>query len=116
MGIVTVKKCQHWRREQASGRTPGRVGRPRKVTVSVRELILWLAKENTGWGAQRIVGDFKKLALPLSRTPVRRVLAEEGILPDPKRHAPRGVVTPWRAFVKAHANVIVTTDFFCKTV
>ena len=116
MEIVTVKTYQRWRREQAQGKVPGHVGRPRKVTASLRALILRLAKENKSWGARRIVGELKKLALPVSRTSVRRVLAEEGILPDPQRHAPRGVVTPWRTFVKAHANVIVATDFFCKTV
>ncbi|MEM9109985.1 MAG: hypothetical protein AAGC72_08165 [Planctomycetota bacterium] len=116
MGIVTVKTYQRWRREQAFGRPPGQVGRPRIVTASMRTLILRLAKENAGWGARRIVGELKKLALPIGRTSVRRVLEEEGILPDPQRHAPRGVVTPWRIFVKAHANVIVATDFLCKTV
>ena len=37
-------------------------------------------------------------------------------LPDPGRHAPKGVVTPWRTFVAAHANTLVACDFFCKTV
>lgn len=116
VGIVTVKTYQRWRRENAVGRKPGRVGRPRRVTASLRALILRLAKENTGWGARRIVGELKKLALPIGRTSVRRVLQEDGLLPDPERHAPRGVVTPWRTFVKAHVNVMVATDFFCKTV
>lgn len=85
------------------------------MTASVRGLILRLAKENAGWGARRIVGELKKLTLPISRTSVRLVLQEEGVLPDPERHAPRGVVTPWRTFVKARTNVMVATDFFCKT-
>jgi len=86
------------------------------VTAALRALILRLARENTGWGARRIVGELRKLAAPISRTSVRRVLTEEGILPDPDRHAPRGVVTPWRTFIDTHTNVMVATDFFCKTV
>ena len=37
-------------------------------------------------------------------------------LPGRERHAPRGVLTPWRTFIAAHANVMVACDFFCKTV
>ncbi len=116
IGIVTVKTYRRWFREAGAGRQPGRVGCPRKVTASLRALILRLARENIGWGARRIVGELRKLAVPVSRTSVRRVLTEEGILPDPDRHAPRGVVTPWRTFIDAHTNVMVATDFFCKAV
>lgn len=116
LGIVSVKTYQRWRREEANGRTPGHVGRPRKVTASVRALILRLARENSGWGTRRVLGELKKLAVPVSRTSVRRVLTEEGMLLDPDRHAPRGVTTPWRTFIAAHANVMVATDFFCKSV
>ena len=116
IGIVSVKTYRRWVREQASGRTPGRVGRPRKVTASLRALILRLARENAGWGVRRIVGELRKLALTPSRSTVRRVLESEGVLPDPDRQAPRGVDTPWRTFVAAHLNCMVATDFFCKTV
>ncbi len=116
IGIVTVKTYRRWIREKASGHQPGRVGRPRKMTATLRALILRLARENTGWGTRRIVGELRKLVMPISRTSVRRVLTEEGILPDPDRHAPRGVVTPWRIFIDAHVNVMVATDFFCKAV
>jgi putative transposase len=58
----------------------------------------------------------KKLAVKASRSSVRRVLVDEGILPDPDRRAPRGVQTPWRTFVAMHMNVMVACDFFCKTV
>ncbi|MEM6331880.1 MAG: hypothetical protein AAF823_00890 [Planctomycetota bacterium] len=44
------------------------------------------------------------------------MLIDEGILPDPSRHAPKGVATTWRTFVAALANVLCASDFFCKTV
>ena len=62
------------------------------------------------------MGELKKLALKASRSTVRRVLLDERILPDPERHAPKGVQTPWRKFIAIHMNVMVACDFFCKTV
>lgn len=113
--IVSIKTYRRWQREQRDGQEPKRVGRPR-LTKSLRELIIRLAKENAGWGVRRIVGELKKLALRTSRSSIRRVLADEQILPDPDRHAPKGVQTPWRKFIKMHMNVMVACDFFCKTV
>ncbi len=92
-----------------------KAARPR-LTKSLRVLILRLARENTGWGVRRIVGELRKLALIPSRSSVRRVLVDEKILPDPHRHAPKGVQTPWRKFIAMHMNVMVACDFFCKTV
>ena len=77
---------------------------------------LRLAKENAGWDLRRIVGALKKLALRHDRTTVRRVLLEEGVLPDPGRDAPKVVITPWRPFVAARVNTIVACDFICKKV
>ncbi|HAU37969.1 MAG TPA: integrase, partial [Phycisphaerales bacterium] len=113
--IVSIKTYRRWLREEQGGREPKKVGRPR-MPKSLRELILRLARENVGWGVRRIVGELKKLAVPASRGSIRRVLNEEGILPDPDRHAPKGVQTPWRKFIKIHMNVMVACDFFCKTV
>lgn len=86
------------------------------MTASVRELILRLARENAGWGVRRIVGELRKLALTPSRSSVRRVLVDEGVLPDPDRHAPKGVTTPWRTFITMHLDTMVACDFFCKNV
>jgi len=113
--IVSIKTYRRWQREERVGREPGKVGRPR-LTKSVRELILRLARENVGWGVRRIVGELKKLALRASRSTVRRVLVDENILPNPDRQAPKGVMTPWRKFIAVHMNVMVACDFFCKTV
>jgi putative transposase len=86
LGIVSIKTYRRWQREERSGREPGKVGRPR-LTKSLRELILRLARENTGWGVRRIIGELKKLAVKASRSSVRRVLVDENILPDPDRQA-----------------------------
>ncbi len=116
IGIVSVKTYKRWLCEEKGGREPGRVGRPREITASVRALVLRLARENSGWGVRRIVGELRKLALTPSRSSVQRMLLDEGVLPDPDRRAPKGVTTPWRLFVSAHLNTMVATDFFCKKV
>jgi len=87
------------------------------MAESLRQLIIRLAKENTGWGIRRIVGELKKLAMKASRSTVRRVLIDEKILPDPERQSPepKGVDTPWRKFLELHMNVMVACNFFCKT-
>ena len=61
-----------------------------------------LACDNVGWGARRIVGELKKLAVRASRSSVRRVLVDENKLPDPDRHALKGVQTPCRKFIAIH--------------
>ena len=45
--IVSVKTYRRWQREERGGQEPGKVGRPR-LTKSLRELIVRLAKENVG--------------------------------------------------------------------
>lgn len=115
LGIVSFKTYRRWQREEKAGQEPRKVGRPR-LTKSLRELIVRLARENAGWGVRRIIGELKKLALKASRSTVRRVLVDEKILPDPDRHAPKGVETPWRKFIAIHMNVMVACDFFCKAI
>jgi len=115
LDIVSIKTYRRWLREERIGRQPRKVGRPR-MPRSLRELIVRLARENVGWGVRRIVGELKKLALRTSRSSVRRVLVDEKILPDPERHAPKGVLTPWRKFIAIHMNVMVACDFFCNTI
>jgi putative transposase len=115
LGIVSVKTYKQWKRDQAAGKEAKKVGR-RKLSDTVRETIIRLAKENVGWGLRRIVGELKKLTIKSSRTTVRRVLIDEGVLPDPNRRAPKGAETPWRTFVALHVNTMVACDFFCKSV
>jgi putative transposase len=114
LAIVNIKTYRRWLRDERGGRQPGKVGRPR-LSRSLRELIIRLAKENVGWGVRRILGELRKLALVPSRSSIRRVLTDEKILPDPDRRAPKGVLTPWRKFIAVHMNVMVACDFFCKT-
>jgi hypothetical protein len=115
LGIVSVKTYKQWLRDENTGKEPGRVGRS-KILASIREVIIRLAKENVGWGLRRIVGEFQKLTLQPGRSTVRRVLIEEGVLPDRYRHTPKGMVMPWRTFIKGHVDLMIACDFFTKAI
>jgi len=49
IGIVTPQTYSRWVEELRAGRKPKRVGRPR-IVRNLRELVLRLAKDNSGWG------------------------------------------------------------------
>ena len=73
LDIISIKTYRRWLREERDGFRARKAGRQR-LTKSLRELIIRLARENLGWGARRIVGELKKLAVRASRSSVRRVL------------------------------------------
>jgi putative transposase len=62
LGIVSIKTYRRWLREGRGGRDPGKVGRPRVLPESLRQLIVRLAGESAGWGVRRIVGELRKPA------------------------------------------------------
>jgi putative transposase len=66
------------------------------------------AGENPRWGYQRVAGELNKLGLAVSPSTVRRLLANAGIGPAPRRSGPS-----WREFLRAQAASIVACDFFC---
>jgi putative transposase len=82
-----------------------RPGRP-PMEREVRELIVRLARENTGWGYVRIVGELRKLGINVSATLVRSVLADAGIPPAPPRDR-----QSWRAFLRQQGDSILACDF-----
>jgi len=82
-----------------------RPGRP-LIDRHVRELILRLARENTGWGYLRIVGELRKLGIDVSATLVRNVLRAAGVPPAPQRER-----QDWRSFLRQHAATTLACDF-----
>ena len=73
----------------------------------MRALIVRLARENTGWGYVRIVGELRKLGIDVSATLVRNVLADAGLPPAPQRDR-----LSWRSFLRAQGESIIACDFF----
>jgi putative transposase len=87
--LVTPETVLRWHRELVRRRwtfSHARPGRP-SIDVTTRELVLRLARENSRWGYQRIVGELSKLGLPVSPSAVRRLLAKAGLV---RRQGARG--------------------------
>jgi putative transposase len=82
-------------------------GRPR-VAADVEALVVRMAKENTDWGYDRIVGALSNLGHSVSDQTVGNILRRHGIPPAPKR----GQTTSWKDFIAAHMNVLAGADFF----
>ncbi|HEY8723707.1 MAG TPA: helix-turn-helix domain-containing protein, partial [Gaiellaceae bacterium] len=82
-----------------------RPGRP-CLSPEIRELVLWLARENPCWGHRRICGELAKVGVQASPTSIRRLLARARLGPAPRRSRPS-----WREFLQAQAESIVACDF-----
>lgn len=67
-----------------------------------------MARENTGWGYNRIVGALANLGHRLSDQTMGNILRRHGIAPAPKRSQ----TTSWKDFIAAHMNVLAGADFF----
>jgi putative transposase len=81
-------------------------GRPR-TAVSVRALVLEMARDNRGWGYRRIHGELAGLGHKLAPSTVWQILKDAGIDPAPERSG-----QSWRAFLDAQAKMILAADFF----
>ena len=67
-----------------------------------------MAKENSDWGCDRIVGAMANLGYKLSDQTVGNILQRHGIPPAPERQR----TTTWTDFIRAHMSVLAGTDFF----
>jgi putative transposase len=82
-------------------------GRPR-VDDEIDSLVVRMAKENSDWGYDRIVGAMMNLGYRLSGQTVGNILQRHGIPPAPMRK----LSTTWSDFIRAHLSVLAGTDFF----
>src|SRR4029079_1133320 len=82
-------------------------GRPR-IAPDLEALIVRFARENSGWGYDRIVGALANLGHSISDQTVGNILRRYGIPPVPKRSQN----TTWKDFISAHMAVLAGTDFF----
>jgi hypothetical protein len=85
-------------------RTPGR---PR-TSSEIEDLVVRLARENSGWGYDRIVGALANLGHQVSDQTVGHILRRRGIAPVPERSK----TTTWKDFIRRHMDVLAGTDFF----
>jgi putative transposase len=81
---------------------PGRPG----INDEIRQLVVRMAKENTDWGYDRIVGAMANLGHRLSDQTVGNILQRHGIPPAPERKR----TTTRSDFIRAHMAVLAGTD------
>jgi transposase InsO family protein len=82
-------------------------GRPR-IDATIEALIVRMARENSGWGYDRIVGALANLGHQVSDQTVGSTLKRYGIAPAPQRKQK----TTWKEFIQAHMAVLAGADFF----
>lgn len=82
-------------------------GRPR-IEPRLEALIVRMARENSGWGYDRIRGALTNPGYRVSDETVGNVLRRHGIPPAPKRSR----TTTWKEFIQSHMTVLAGIDFF----
>jgi len=82
-------------------------GRPR-IDDEIEQWVVRMAKENSDWGYDRIVGAMANLGYRLSDQTVGNILHRNGITPAPARKR----MTTWADFIRVHMAVLAGTDFF----
>ena len=82
-------------------------GRPR-IRPKLEALIVQMARENSGWGYDRIVEALANLGHRVSDQTVGNILKRHGIAPAPKRSQK----TTWKEFIQSHMAVLAGIDFF----
>jgi len=79
-----------------------------RIAPELETLIVRFARENSGWGYDRIVGALANLGHVVSDQTVGNILRRYGIQPAPRRSQN----TTWKDFIASHMAVLAGTDFF----
>ena len=79
----------------------GKPGRP-PVSREIRYLVQRMSRENTRWGAPRILGELLKLGFSISQAAVSKYMVR---YPSPPSQS-------WRTFLTNHADCLASIDFF----
>lgn len=88
----------HLRRVARHWSYPRRPGRP-PIDVAVARLVEQMARDNPGWGYQRIRGELRGLGHDIGASTIRRTLSRLGVPPAPSRRDH----TTWRRFLSMQA-------------
>src|SRR4051794_3477934 len=97
-----------WWPRSSTARATGRTRGGPRIDRAVENLIVQMARENSGWGYDRIAGALANLGHEVSDQTVGNVLRRHGIAPAPKRRQ----TTAWKDFIAAHMAVLAGMDFF----
>ena len=107
--IVKPETILSWYRKLVAQKFDGSkargVGRP-PISLEVETLIVRIARENSGWGYDRIAGALSNLGHSVSDQTIGNVLRRHDIPPAPARKK-----TTWAEFIRSHRVVLAATDF-----
>jgi putative transposase len=110
--LVTPDTILAWHRRLIAKKYDGSEHRqaPGRPTISaeIEALVVRMAQENRSWGYDRIAGALSHLGYTISDQTVGNILKRHGIVPAPERKK----TTTWQAFIRAHMDVLMATDFF----
>ena len=97
---LIARKFDGSKHRASSGRPP--------TAPEVEALVVRFARQNSGWGYDRIVGALANLGHSVSDQTVGNILRRYGIQPAPKWSQN----TTWKDFIASHMAVLAGTDFF----
>jgi putative transposase len=112
---VTIVKPQtilKWHRTLVAKKFDGsafrrRLGRP-QINTNIEQLVVRIARDNPGWGYDRIVGAVHNLGYDISDQTIGNILRRNNLGTSPERRRN----TTWASFIRQHRDVLWATDFF----